>query len=120
MRDPLCVIVQTASGAVPDSAKRHVYACCVAHLYERFVEGVGRVRKCSTAGRGQMAMDITFVDQYVQKVFALPYVCVLTLWLLALFCLPSLVVHLTSQVVSMFMYMFLCNVALLPLCLGQQ
>jgi len=70
----VCGVSQTASGAVPTHTQRHVYACCIAHLYERFVEGVGRVRKCSTSGRGQMAMDITFIDQYARKVLALPYV----------------------------------------------
>lgn len=48
----------TRRGALPSSSRSGVWACAVGHVMLRVVEGFSRVKKCSTAGRGLMQLDV--------------------------------------------------------------
>ena len=45
------------AGTLPPVARLALWGSLLAHLAERFVEGVSRVKKCSVPGRGLMMLD---------------------------------------------------------------
>jgi hypothetical protein len=84
-------------------SRASIWSCLIAYVVFRYVEGISRIKKCSTSGRGVLIGDISAVYSILTAAIRLKYATMLSCgvadwvnWVVA--CRPSAIVRDKSYV----------------------
>jgi hypothetical protein len=58
----------TSNYSLPSTTRACVWGTAVAHVMYKMVEGVSRVKQCSSLGRGAMTLDVKELSSRISRV----------------------------------------------------